>query len=197
MKKITALFLTALLPGATAFGSEHSNTLQLTLDNGQTVTVSEGPGEARSIGSFAIRRYAKAEPGDETTFFLDGQVHERDGYVERAEVADLNGDGRSELIVIVRSAGSGGYLSAHAFNVDPRLSSAGSLEGLPADADPVELLTAAPTLQSEAIEEVPAATVTEQANEDTAQGEPQEQAKEKEGYSETGRKRGCPPGKRC
>ena len=182
MKTLLALLTpTLLLPGL--LFAQDSSTLSLSLDNGQTVTISEGPGEARSLGSFAIRRYAAAEPGEETTFFLDGQVQSRDGFVERAEIADLNGDGRAEVVVIVRSAGSGGYLSAHAFSVEPRLAEAGSLEGLPADADPVELLTASPELQAQpASPEEP----TRESSDD-----------QREGYSETGRKRGCPPGKRC
>jgi hypothetical protein len=56
-------------------------------------------------------------------------------------VADITGDQRPEIVVIVRSAGTGGYLSAHAFAFDrQRLTFHAAVEGLPSDADPIAVL---------------------------------------------------------
>ena len=103
--------------------------------------VAEGDLEARSIGSFSLRLYDAAPPEDETTFFRMGQVRTRDGTIEKVVVADIAGDQRPEIVVIVRSAGTGGYLSAHAFTVDKqRLVFRSVAEGLPPDADPIAVL---------------------------------------------------------
>ena len=100
--------------------------------------VAEGDYEARSIGSFSVRVYDAAPPADETTFFKAGLVHARDGAIEKVVLADVAGDGQPEIIVIVRSAGTGGYLSAHAFVIDKQgLRLGASVEGLPPDADPI------------------------------------------------------------
>jgi len=84
------------------------------LSTGMTVVVAEGELEPRSMGSFSIRIYgASLEfPTDE---FLCGIVRARDGVVERVIIQDINEDGIEEIIIVVRSAGSGSYLSADAF----------------------------------------------------------------------------------
>ncbi|MGL6041722.1 MAG: PliI family lysozyme inhibitor of I-type lysozyme, partial [Deefgea sp.] len=48
--------------------------------------------------------------------FITGQIHPRDGAVERLINTDLNGDGVGEVVVIMRSTGSGGYLNADVFS---------------------------------------------------------------------------------
>lgn len=114
---------------------------KLTLTTGQTVVVAEGDFEARSIGSFSVRLYEAAAPPNETTFFTSGLVRARDGVVEKVILADVDGDQRQEIVVIVRSAGTGGYLSAHAIAVvDDRLVFRSAVDGLAADADPVAVL---------------------------------------------------------
>ena len=114
---------------------------KLTLPTGQTLVVAEGDFEARSIGSFSVRLYEAAPAGDETTFFSDGLIRARDGVIEQAVLADLDGDSRPEVVVIVRSAGSGGYQSAHAFAIaDDKMVFLAMVEGLAADADPVAAL---------------------------------------------------------
>jgi hypothetical protein len=65
-------------------------------------------------------------------FFTAGQVRARDGTIEEAAVTDIAGERRPEAVVIVRSAGTAGYLSAHAFAIDKQLLSF-SLFGLPSD----------------------------------------------------------------
>jgi hypothetical protein len=114
---------------------------KLRLPSNQTVVVAEGDLEARSTGSFSVRLYAAADVADETTFFVAGLVRPRDGTIERTVLADIDGDRREDVVVIVRSAGSGGYLSAHAFAVGKdRLSPIATAEGLARDADPIAAL---------------------------------------------------------
>lgn len=90
------------------------------LPAGLTAVVAEGDLEARSIGSFTVRLYSRehAQAGDDTTFFLSGIIRKRDGTIEKIEHADIDGDGKPELIVLVRSAGTGQYISADAFGFD-------------------------------------------------------------------------------
>ena len=69
-------------------------------------------------------------------------VRPRDGTLEALKFADINRDGKNEIIVVVRSAGTGGYLSADAFRVQrgvPVLVS--SKSGMAANADPVAELS--------------------------------------------------------
>jgi hypothetical protein len=88
-----------------------------------------------------VRLYDAAAAGDETTFFRAGLVRSRDGTVERLLLADIDGDRVAEIVVIVRSAGSGGYLSAQAFTFDPeRLVLRASVEGLPPAVDVIAAL---------------------------------------------------------
>ena len=111
--------------------------------SGQTVVVAEGDFEARSIGSYSVRSYStqNAQPGDDTTFFSAGVVRARDGALEKVFLANLQGDARPSLVVVIRSVGSGGYLSADAFTIGRNsIVMQAAVSGLPADADPVAAL---------------------------------------------------------
>ncbi len=108
-----------------------------------TAVVAEGDFEARSIGSYTVRLYSteNAQPGDDTTFFITGLIRERDGYIEKVELADINGDGKPELVVTVRCVGTGSYLSADAFAFDKkRLWLRTTVTDLAKDADPIATL---------------------------------------------------------
>jgi len=122
---------------------------KLKLSATQTAVVAEGDLEARSGGSYSVRVYATedTQPGDDTTFFTAGVVQERDGFIEKIALADVNGDGRAELVVIMRSAGSGSYLSAQAFSCSKTtLTVAAAVADLAPKSDPiVELKKAAKT----------------------------------------------------
>jgi len=132
------LLLTGILPG---MASGHFTT-KIKLPSGQTVVVAEGEFEARSIGSFSVRLYQAASGGNETTFFISGLIRGRDGVIQKVVLDDINGDEQPEIIVIVRSVGTGSYLSAHAFAVNKhqQLIIASMVEGLQAEADPVTAL---------------------------------------------------------
>jgi hypothetical protein len=116
---------------------------KLALPGQRTAVVAEGDLEARSIGSYSVRVYSTegAQPGDDTTFFSSGLIRARDGVVEKILLADVDGSGRSSLVVVIRSVGTGGYLSADAFAIGNRsVTLRGSVSGLPANADPVSSL---------------------------------------------------------
>jgi hypothetical protein len=114
---------------------------KLTHPTGKTVVVAEGDFEARSIGSFSVRLYEAAAAPDQTTFFTSGLVHARDGAIENVILANVDGDQQPEIVVIVRSVGTGNYLSAQAFAVaKDKLIFRAAVEGLAADADPVPAL---------------------------------------------------------
>jgi hypothetical protein len=69
---------------------------------GFKVRVAEGPGEARSIGTYTI-----------TLVSPDGKVtvakEHRDGTVQEAWVADPSGEGGVEVVIATQSSGSGSY----------------------------------------------------------------------------------------
>ena len=108
-----------------------------------TAVVAEGDLEARSIGSYTVRLYSteNAQPGDDATFFVTGLIHERNGYIEKVELADIDGDGKPELVVTIRCVGTGQYLSADAFAFDKkRLWLRAAVADLAWNADPIAAL---------------------------------------------------------
>lgn len=140
----------ALLASGTvdAVAEENRYVQKLKLSENQTAVVAEGDLEARSIGSYCVRVYSTedVQPGDDTTFFTAGVIHERDGYIEKVALADIDNDGRDELVVIIRSAGTGGYLSAHAFSFNKKdISITAAVAGLPPDSDVIVELEKART----------------------------------------------------
>lgn len=116
---------------------------KLTLAPGLVVVVTEGDFEARSTGSYAVRAYhdPAATPENETTFYAAGALRPRDGTVRSIAALPLAGHARPLLMVVVQSAGSGGYLSADAFAVEPRaVRLRASVSGLPPGEDPATAL---------------------------------------------------------
>ena len=105
------------------------------------VTVTEGPGEPRSIGSYAIRLYSPYDQAWPYNNFTDGIVHKWDGGVESLLFQDIDEDTSVDVIVVVRSARSGGYLSAAVYRViDDRLNFTAHVEWLDRMADTVAAL---------------------------------------------------------
>jgi hypothetical protein len=140
--KILFALTGALLASATLHAAESDRFItKVKLPSGQTAVVAEGDFEARSIGSFSVRLYDAAPTGDETTFFTAGLIRARDGSIATVLLADVDGNKRPEIIVNVRSVGTGSYLSAHAFAYDKQgLSFRAAVEGLPPQADPIAAL---------------------------------------------------------
>lgn len=114
---------------------------RVSLPDGRTVVVAEGEFEPRSTGSYSLRLYAAADPAVAFDRFVGGTVQPREGTIERVLLQDLDRDGRPELVVVMRSAGSGGYLSADAWSFgDRRIARRASVADLPAGADPAAAL---------------------------------------------------------
>jgi hypothetical protein len=114
----------------------------LPLNSELLVLVSENPLEPRSVGSYTVNTYAVKNPEQPYDRFIAGLVRPRDGFVESIKIVDLNSDGDKEFVVIIRSAGTGGYLSADAFDISrDGLIFLNKVTGLAADANPVSALT--------------------------------------------------------
>ena len=79
------------------------------------VVVEESSSEPRSIGSYSVRLYDLKSPDWPTDNFVSGVVRSRDGAIQSIEKADINKDGEEDVVVLIRSAGSGGFLQAEAF----------------------------------------------------------------------------------
>jgi len=133
-----------LATAAPAFAADVNRIVLNGSDEGLAVNVvaDEGEGEPRSTGSYALRLYKSGDPSFPFDAFVAGAVRARDGTLEALKFADLNRDGKNEIIVVVRSAGSGGYLSADAYRLQKgALALVASKSGLPANADPVAELS--------------------------------------------------------
>lgn len=74
-------------------------------------------GEPIGTGSYAVRIYSVADSCLPYDHFVADTVRPRDGTVEDVRFADLDCSGSQEVIVVIRSAGSGGYLTADAFRL--------------------------------------------------------------------------------
>jgi Periplasmic lysozyme inhibitor of I-type lysozyme len=109
-------------------------------DAPEILVVAEGDFEPRSIGSYSIRIYSGANPDFPVDDYVAGVIRPRDGVIESVQFQDL-GRGVPEVIVIIRSAGSGGYLSADAFSYAKKsLKLVASVARLAKDADPIPAL---------------------------------------------------------
>ena len=98
------------------------------------VTVTDGPHEPHSLGSYALRLYKPLDPAWPYDSFVAGLIRPRDGTVADLILVD---DEQAAILVVVKSAGSGGYLSVDGFRAtDSRLIPSGHVSGLPPDADP-------------------------------------------------------------
>jgi hypothetical protein len=116
---------------------------RLALPGGAQLVVAEGVLEPRSIGSYSVRLYAAGDPAFPTDRFLSGLVRARSGIIERILLDDLDGDGRPELVVVTRSVGTGGAVSADAYSVDSRRAvRRDGVQDLPGSVDPVQALRA-------------------------------------------------------
>ena len=102
------------------------------------VAATEGSREPRSIGSYALRLYAPLDPAWPYDNYVHGTVRPRDGGLVELRFGDLDGDAAPDIVVVIRSAGSGGYISADGFLVrGKRLTFAGHVAGVRHPADPL------------------------------------------------------------
>lgn len=133
---LSVVFLSA----ATAHAQEEGP-LSTTTPGSRYVTVTKGPEEPESIGSYALRLYRNSNPDFPADEFIAGVVLPRDGSLLPLEWQDVTGDGEEELIVRTESAGSGSYVSADAFSLgESEIVRVASASGLEPDADVVSAL---------------------------------------------------------
>jgi hypothetical protein len=138
---VAVAFVASAAPGA----DSDARTVKQKAIPGRTgiVVVAEGDFEPRSVGSYSVRVYAAANPRFPFDAFVAGTVRPRDGTIDLLGFSDLNHDGSPEIIVVMRSAGSGAYLSAEAFQFrGTALTLLETVSGLPKDADPIRALKA-------------------------------------------------------
>lgn len=140
------LIAAALAVGCRALGNDDSARYakRHPLPSGQVAVIAEGDFEPRSIGSYSVRIYSNVQPEYPTDDFLWGLLLSRDGAIESVIFADIDQDGAKEIVVTIRCAGTGSYLSADAFKVkDKQLVKVVAVKGLPKGADCVaELIKA-------------------------------------------------------
>lgn len=148
----TLLFALTLLAASAAPAADEAGRLVHDVLPGTStqVVVAEGQFEPRSVGSYSVRIYGGANPRFPYDDFIAGTVRPREGAVENVLFADVDGDRAPEIVVVIRSAGTGNYRSADAFHLQGRaLSLAGSVSGLAKDADPIRALAARLANQAE------------------------------------------------
>jgi hypothetical protein len=111
------------------------------LNDSTYLVVEESSDEPKSIGSYSIRLYDLTTPDFPTDNFVSGIVRSRDGTIQSIEKSDINKDGEEDLVVVIRSAGSGGYLQAEAFQcIEGKVGLIASVLGLDPKADYLEKL---------------------------------------------------------
>jgi hypothetical protein len=107
----------------------------------EVVVVAEGDLEPRSVGSYALRVYGGAGKTSPTDDFIGGIIRPRSGTIEAVKFEAIDGDDGPEIVVITRSVGSGGYLSADAFRYQSgALEWILSVSDLDKEADPIQAL---------------------------------------------------------
>ena len=141
MKKISIIIVMNLFIFlGLAFGESDRYVHQHKLSTGETAVIAEGDFEPRSMGSYSIRIYS-ANPDFPTDVFLCGTIRSRDGSIEKVMIQDINGDKTEEIVVIIRSVGTGEYLSADAFLYQSKqLKVIANVSNLEKSTDPIHTL---------------------------------------------------------
>jgi hypothetical protein len=143
MFKLASLLFLSFLPLSVTYGAGlgQKDSHEVTLSSGELVVIHEGLGEPRSIGSYSLRVYSVSSQKYPYDNFIAGIILPREGVVDLVEKYDLDKDGGDEIIVIVRSVGTGNYISVTAIKYEGHsLKVLSGLDGLTKDVDPIKSL---------------------------------------------------------
>ena len=139
---LAAILMMAL--AALAHGAESSSRFARMLhvpNSPEVIVITEGEFEGRSGGSYELRIYSGSSRKYPLDDFVTGTIRPRRGTIERVLVDSVKGGNAIEIIVVIRSAGTGGYLSADAFRYRAKsLLLVASVSGLDKRADPLAAL---------------------------------------------------------
>jgi Periplasmic lysozyme inhibitor of I-type lysozyme len=144
VRQLLCLCLAVCAAGSMAPAAADRFVERVGLPDGQSLVVAEGDDESTAGGSYTVRLYVadSARSGDAAPRYASGIILARDGAIEDVALADLDGKGREQLVVVVRTAGATGSRSAQAIAFkDKRVEARSHVENLPDDADPVAALT--------------------------------------------------------
>ncbi|RBA25538.1 PliI family lysozyme inhibitor of I-type lysozyme [Herminiimonas fonticola] len=142
MNKLVLFFLSAVLSTATlAAGHERIVKTEVLPQTKGMLVAAEGDLEPRSIGSYSLRLYAKNDPAYPYDNFISGVVRLRNGTLEGIKFADLDHDGKPEIIVTIRYVGSGSFVTVDAFRFrNKSLQLLTSIAGMDAKKDAIKAL---------------------------------------------------------
>jgi hypothetical protein len=141
--KTTLAGILMMAMAAFAHGAESTSRFARMLhvpNSREVVVITEGDFEGRSGGSYSLRIYGGSSRKYPLDDFVAGTIRPRSGAIERVLVDSVGGNA-IEMIVVMRSAGTGGYLSADAFRYRAKsLTWVASVAGLDKGADPLVAL---------------------------------------------------------
>jgi hypothetical protein len=144
MKTMLAGSFVMALVVATAYAAESESRFARIFEianSPEVVVITEGDFEGRSSGSYAVRIYGGSSQKYSLDDFVTGTIRPRDGAIERVKVDSIGRGNEIEIIVVMRSVGTGGYLSADAFRYGAKsLVLVASVAGLDKRADPTAAL---------------------------------------------------------
>ena len=139
MMLATVLLALALIDG-TDQGSRFAKTFSIP-GSSEVIVVAEGDFEPRSIGSYSLRLYGGVSGRFPLDDFVVGLIRPRSGTIELVTFDDVDGDKTPEIVVIMRSVGSGGYVSADAYRYKSgSLEFMASVSGIDKREDPIKAL---------------------------------------------------------
>ncbi|WP_434777630.1 PliI family lysozyme inhibitor of I-type lysozyme [Neisseria sp. Ec49-e6-T10] len=94
----------------------------ITLPDSRVAVVASGDLEGASVGSYSLAIYTNSDLID----FVVGAIFPRDGSIfmdngePRVEFADMNGDGKEEIVITKLTAGSGAYLEVDILSIEDK-----------------------------------------------------------------------------
>jgi hypothetical protein len=139
MSPLAAIGLIAVV--GFAYGSEPTSNITRILQvpgAEELVVVAEGEFEPRSVGSYTLRVYGRMKSEFPLDGFITGVLRPRSGTIEKVLFENLDRADTIAIVVVIRSTGSGGYLSADGFRYRARsVELLGSVAELDRLADPV------------------------------------------------------------